>query len=155
MQDPSLNPPDDTNVVVRPFVWREQVRITDINYGNHLGNHAWVGILHEARVRWLLNGGFSEISLGSEAGLIQRTLQVEYYSQVYHAEQLRIELSTTHIRKTSFDIVYTAWVEGRVERLALQATTGMSAFDYSRQKLARLPDRFVTFLEQEASDIRN
>ena len=27
------------------------VRITDINYGNHLGNDAFVSILHEARMQ--------------------------------------------------------------------------------------------------------
>jgi acyl-CoA thioesterase FadM len=33
------------------------VRITDINYGNHVGNDAFVRILHEARVQWLTNNG--------------------------------------------------------------------------------------------------
>ncbi len=29
------------------------VRISDINYGNHVGNDAFVFILHEARIQWL------------------------------------------------------------------------------------------------------
>ncbi len=29
------------------------VRITDINYGNHVGNNALVEIIHEARVQFL------------------------------------------------------------------------------------------------------
>ena len=29
------------------------VRITDLNYGNHVGNDAFVSIIHEARMKWL------------------------------------------------------------------------------------------------------
>ena len=46
------------------------VRITDINYGNHLGNDALVGLLQEARVRWLNQFGWTELIEGA-IGLIQ------------------------------------------------------------------------------------
>ena len=36
------------------FVFRTEldVRITDINYGRHVGNDAMLGLLHEARLRY-------------------------------------------------------------------------------------------------------
>jgi acyl-CoA thioester hydrolase len=37
------------------------VRISDINYGNHVGNDAIVSIIHEARVQWLTQHNFTEI----------------------------------------------------------------------------------------------
>jgi hypothetical protein len=33
-----------------PFRTTLTVRVTDLNYGNHLGNDALLGLLHEARV---------------------------------------------------------------------------------------------------------
>ena len=41
------------------FVFRTEldVRITDINYGRHVGNDALLGLLHEARLRfWRISG---------------------------------------------------------------------------------------------------
>jgi acyl-CoA thioester hydrolase len=35
------------------FSTKINVRISDINYGNHVGNDSFVSILHEARVQWL------------------------------------------------------------------------------------------------------
>ena len=35
------------------------VRIGDINYGNHLGNDAFVSIIHEARVQWLRQNNYT------------------------------------------------------------------------------------------------
>ncbi len=40
------------------------VRITDVNYGNHVGNDAFVSIIHEARLQWLKQKGFSELNFG-------------------------------------------------------------------------------------------
>ena len=35
------------------------VRITDINYGGHLGNDALLALLHEARVQFLRRYGYT------------------------------------------------------------------------------------------------
>ena len=36
-----------------PFSTELRVRITDVNYGGHMGNDSLLGLLHEARVRFL------------------------------------------------------------------------------------------------------
>lgn len=51
-----LSFPDD----VFCFETRMQVRITDINSGNHLGNDALISMLSEARAQFLLSYGVSE-----------------------------------------------------------------------------------------------
>jgi len=44
------------------FAWSTDltVRIQDINYGNHVGNDAFVSLLHEARIRYFNQLGYSE-----------------------------------------------------------------------------------------------
>ena len=44
------------------FIFRTEIpiRITDINYGGHLGNDSLLSIIHEARVRFLKSLGYSE-----------------------------------------------------------------------------------------------
>ncbi len=39
-----------------------EVRISDINYGNHLGHDSLVSLLHEARVRFLRHLGYTELN---------------------------------------------------------------------------------------------
>ncbi|HSQ86922.1 MAG TPA: hypothetical protein VLM43_19620 [Desulfobacterales bacterium] len=45
-------------------IYETTVEVTDINYGNHLGNDALVGIIHRARVHFLHRLGASENDLG-------------------------------------------------------------------------------------------
>jgi acyl-CoA thioesterase FadM len=40
------------------------VRITDINYGNHVGNDAILSLLHEARMQFLNKAGYTELEFG-------------------------------------------------------------------------------------------
>ena len=58
------------------------VRISDINYGNHVGNDAFVSILHEARLQWLLQHGCTELNAGG-SGLILSDLVVEFKQQSF------------------------------------------------------------------------
>ncbi|MBA3674954.1 MAG: esterase, partial [Chitinophagaceae bacterium] len=38
------------------------VRITDINYGDHVGNDSLVAIIHEARMQFLQHYGYTELN---------------------------------------------------------------------------------------------
>ena len=53
------------------------LRITDINYGNHLGNDALVGIIHEARVLWLHQMGYTEFDIEKKSISLWR--QPDYF----------------------------------------------------------------------------
>ncbi len=50
---------DSTSSKITDLSVSVPLRITDINYGNHLGNNAIVDIVNEARVRFLKQHGFS------------------------------------------------------------------------------------------------
>ena len=63
------------------FTHEETVRITDLNYGNHLGHDTLVSLLHEARARFFK---FHELSEGNVdgVGVILTELEVGYKKQV-------------------------------------------------------------------------
>ena len=46
------------------------VRISDVNYGGHLGNDSVMSMAHETRVRFLAEHGYSELDVCG-AGMIQ------------------------------------------------------------------------------------
>ncbi|HSW68639.1 MAG TPA: acyl-CoA thioesterase [Gammaproteobacteria bacterium] len=67
-------------------------RITDINYGGHLGHIELIGLLHEVRVQFLNNHNCNEFEIDGCA-LFMKTLQLDYINQAFWNEQLKIQMS--------------------------------------------------------------
>ena len=116
------------------------IRITDINYGNHMGNDAFLGILHEARMRWLGQYGWTEL-LFDQIGLIMVDIAVRLKSQAAYGDVLKVSLSPVAFTKLGFDLIYLA-SHARSGQEVARAQTGMVFFDYSKNKLAGMPDAF-------------
>lgn len=117
------------------------VRITDINYGQHLGHDSVMSILHEARVRMLRKQGFSEMDVGG-CGLIMADASIVFQSEVFYPSTLRVDVAVGDLRRSSFGLYYRV---SHIESGAAvaQARTGMVCFDYTRKRPARMPDAFV------------
>lgn len=115
------------------------VRISDINYGNHLGNDSLVSIIHEARVLWLKKYQYTELNAGG-AGLIMGDLAVEYLNESFYGDMLTISLAAGEISKVSFELFY-AIQTSRDEKniLIAKAKTGMICYDYSNRKVMSIP----------------
>ncbi len=117
------------------------VRIQDINYGNHVGNDAFVSLLHEARIRYFAHLGYSESDIEGCAIVIS-DLAVVYKAQARHGDRLKIEMAAGEFNKYGCDIFY------RVTRvpdktLVLEAKTGIVFFDYLENKVIRIPEKFA------------
>ena len=59
------------------------VRITDINYGNHLGNDAILSMMHEARVQFLQSLGYTELDVEG-AGMIMADTAIIYKGEGFY-----------------------------------------------------------------------
>jgi acyl-CoA thioester hydrolase len=113
------------------------VRITDLNYGAHLGNDALLSILHEARVQFLASLGTAEFDVASQLGFIMVDVAIEYKAEAFHGDVLHIGLAANDQNKYGFDIVY--HVENQAGKEIARAKTGMLCFDYNTRKLCALP----------------
>ena len=125
------------------FVFRTEldVRITDINYGRHVGNDALLGLLHEARLRFLAHFGFSEEDIGG-VGMLMGDAVVQFKAVAFRGDRLVIEVGLRDVERRTFDLVYRATRVGDGATVAL-AKTGMVAFDYARNQPAELPAAFL------------
>jgi YbgC/YbaW family acyl-CoA thioester hydrolase len=81
------------------------VRITDLNYGNHLANDKVLSILHEARMQFFQHYGYSELDFAG-VSVIMGDVAIEYKNQAFYGDQLLIEISVQDFSRVSFDIVY-------------------------------------------------
>lgn len=120
------------------------VRISDINYGNHLGNDSLIGILHESRVQWLKLHHFSELDIAG-IGLIMADLAVVYKTESFYGDQLSINIYSGETTAVSFELFYT--VKNQDDKLIAEAKTGMVCFDYDCKKVVAIPAALRLLLE--------
>lgn len=125
------------------FVFRTDldVRITDINYGRHVGNDAMLGLLHEARLRFLAHFGFSEEDIGG-VGMLMGDAVVQFKAVAFRGDRLTVELGLKDVERRTYDLIYRVTRQGDGAVVAL-AKTGMVAFDYAKNRLADLPAAFL------------
>ena len=113
------------------------VRITDLNYGAHLGNDALLGLLHEARVQLLAHLGTAELDPATQLGFIMADVAIEYKAEAFYGDVLHIKMGINDLHKYGFDLAYQ--VENQTGREVARAKTGMLCFDYTARKLRPLP----------------
>ncbi|MBA2653008.1 MAG: thioesterase family protein [Tatlockia sp.] len=81
------------------------VRISDINYGGHLGHAELIKITHHARLKF-----FSKFSLKEDnicgSGIIAKALSVVYKGESFFDDILHILLYVREITKTSCEFLY-------------------------------------------------
>ncbi|HEX8314734.1 MAG TPA: thioesterase family protein [Flavisolibacter sp.] len=117
------------------------IRITDINYGNHVGNDSILSILHEARMQYLQNIGYTELAFAG-IGLIMSDVAIEFKSEAFYGERLKAYVTVGEISKVGFELYYKL-VKGEEETLVAVAKTGMICFDYQRKKVVAVPQEAV------------
>ena len=123
------------------------VRITDINYGNHVGNDALVSMLHDARMQWLSSLNYTELNI-ENAALIMADLAVEYKAESFYGDVLFIGISIGEITKVSFEIFYeVTTIRSDKKILIAKAKTGMVCYDYEAKKVANIPERFSQIIK--------
>lgn len=121
-----------------PFSTELQVRITDVNYGGHLGNDALLGLLHEARVQFFRSRGWSEGDAGG-AGIIMTDAVLVYRAESFAGDRLRIGVGAADPAATSCDIVYRV-TQAASGALVATAKTGIAFFDYAARRVVAMPE---------------
>ena len=123
-----------------------RVRISDINYGNHVGNDAFVSFIHEARLQWLQQNNFTELDI-TGTGLIMSDLALEFKNECFYGEEISITISVGEISKVGFDLYYQLSTKRNNESILLaKAKTGMVCYDYRNKKVAIIPDELKKML---------
>ncbi|WP_028454832.1 acyl-CoA thioesterase [Chitinilyticum litopenaei] len=134
------------------FTTELEVRVTDLNYGKHLGNQALLGLLHEARLRWLRERGFAdELDVGG-CGLIMADVAISFSQEAFLGERLRVELRRGECTRSGFDLYYLVTKVHDRQSVA-QAKTFLACFDYQTRRVCAIPAELQQALQTEDSKI--
>lgn len=110
------------------------VRITDINYGGHLGNDSLLSIVHEARVRFLKHLGYSESDVEGN-GTIMIDAAIQYKSEGFYGDELIVEIAVNDFSGIGCDFVFRITNKNTLKEIAL-VKTGIVFFNYKKEKLS-------------------
>lgn len=123
-----------------PFSTAFPVRITDLNYGNHVGNDKVLSFLHEARTRYLQSLGYSELHMEG-VSLIMADAALIFRNEMYYGDEMLISIRPMEFSRVGFDLLYK--IEKKMEdRLVTTVTakTAMICFDYGQKRVVALPE---------------
>ena len=123
------------------FTTEMPVRISDINYGGHLGNDSVLSITHEARVRFLAEHGYSEMDVCG-AGMIQADAVVVYKSEAFYGDVIRVSVALADFTSSGCDFIFLL-ENAENGREVARAKTGNVFYNYELKKPMRVPAEFA------------
>jgi acyl-CoA thioesterase FadM len=123
------------------------LRISDINYGGHLGHDSILSLTHEARVRFFRHFGFSELNVDGP-GIILSDVAVVYKSESFYGETMTVEVAVCDFVKYGCDLVYRLSEKDTRREVAL-AKTGIVFMDYAERKVVPIPGKFKKLFKEQ------
>ncbi len=122
------------------------VRIGDVNYGGHVGNDAFLSLVHETRMRWLRQAGYDELNAGG-VSLIMADVMIAYKAEAFYGDELEVVLYADEVTNASFDLLYHfSTMRDGVLRDVIHAKTGMICFDYQVRRVSPMRGVLRTLL---------
>jgi acyl-CoA thioester hydrolase len=116
------------------------IRITDLNYGNHVGNDTVLSIIHEARVQFLQQHGYKELNVAG-VGLIMSDVAIELKSEIFYGDSIKVSVAAAEFSRVGFDIFYKLEKEISGNNIIVAVSkTGMVCFNYELKKISAIPD---------------
>ncbi|MED5525498.1 MAG: acyl-CoA thioesterase [Pseudomonadota bacterium] len=119
------------------------LRISDINYGQHLGHDTLVTLLHEGRCQWLASHGLGEGNIEGTAQVVAE-LVVNYLGEAFYPEQLNMELAVGEMGRKGVEVF---------QRLSRQdgqpvaiAKVGIVFFNTAERCAVAVPEAFKALL---------
>jgi acyl-CoA thioesterase FadM len=123
------------------FTAKITTRITDLNYGGHVGNDRIFAFMHDARVQFFKSLGYkSELDFDG-LGNIQSDAAITYKAEIFAHEEISIEVGVKDINKYGCDFVYRFLKEDG--KVAAVGKTGIIFFDYEQRKIDNMPESFL------------
>lgn len=122
------------------FTCRVPIRITDINYGGHVGNDTVLSVIHEARMQFFNSFGYTEMNFAS-TGMIMADVAIEFKSELFYGDVVIAFVTAGEVSKIGFELLYKLEKEaGGKKILVAKAKTGMICYDYEKKKIVAVPE---------------
>ena len=123
------------------FTHELSVRITDLNYGNHLAHDSLISLLHEARAQFFFANNMQEHDIDG-VGIIMADIAVAYKAEAHFGQIMQIEIALGDFTRKGCDMLYRMTCR-KSEAVVAVAKTGLVFFDYEIKKPVSIPQSFL------------
>ena len=113
------------------------IRITDLNYGGHVGNDTVLSLIHEARAQFLKHHGYEELRFEG-VNLIMSDAAIEFKAELFYGDVVQAYVTATNFIRVGFDVYYKLMKD---ERIATIAKTAMVCYNYHTKKVVSIPPK--------------
>ncbi|MEE8136451.1 MAG: thioesterase family protein [Thermodesulfobacteriota bacterium] len=127
------------------------LRISDINYGGHLGHDSILSLAHEARVRFFKSHGFTELNVFGPA-MILSDVAINYKSEGFYGDSIVVDIAVCDFLKYGCDLVYRL-TEKKTGRVVALLKTGIVFIYYEKREVAPVPKEFKKLFRERKYSI--
>jgi acyl-CoA thioesterase FadM len=127
------------------------LRISDINYGGHLGHDSILSLAHEARLRFFKSHGFTELNVFGPA-MILSDVAIYYKSEGFYGDSIVIDIAVCDYLKYGCDLVYRLSNKESGNVVAL-LKTGIVFIYYEKREVAPVPKEFKKLFRERKYSI--
>ena len=117
------------------------IRITDINYGGHVGNDTVLTLFHEARMQFLQHYHLSEMNFGG-VSLIMRDVLIEFKKEIFYGDVVKVYVALSNFTRAGFDVFY-KMIKSTDETVIAISKTGMICYNYESKKIVSVPEKIL------------
>ena len=115
------------------------VRITDLNYANHVGYQNFFSFFQEARIAYLKQFSYSEMDIEGY-GMIVGEANCKYKRELYLSDAFQVSCAITELRSKLFVMGYQI---SKTDTVCAVGFTNNLCYDYQAERVVRLPEPFI------------
>lgn len=133
------------------FSMERNVGISDLNYAKHLDSVAMVNVLHEARLQFLADQGFTEGNIFG-LGMVVTDVAIDFRSESFAGDKLIIDVGVDDFNRYGFDICMQV-TNSALDTIVCQAKFGVVFFDFDKHQIAEVPVAFLSHLDRSQEQV--
>lgn len=123
-----------------PFSTEIPLLLSHINYGNHLDNALLLTVVTEARARFFISMGYTELNVEG-VGIVVADAALQYKSEAFHREVMVVDMAAADFGKYGCDLLWKMSDKASGREVA-RGKTGIVFLDYATKKIAPVPEGF-------------
>jgi acyl-CoA thioesterase FadM len=126
-----------------PFKTELIIRVSDLNYGGHLGYDKVLSLAHQARLELFKQWGVTELDLGDgKTGMVASDAGVNYLGEGFLHDSISIGIKTLELTTITFRLAY-SFVNISTQKEIARLETGFVAFNYKLRSTGKIPESFA------------
>lgn len=120
------------------------VRVSDLNYGNHVGYQNFFSFFQEARIAYLRQFDYSELDIGG-CGIIVAEANCKYKRELHLNDAITVACGISKLKSKMFTMEY---MISKDDVICAKGYTINLCYDHHGKSIARMPKAFAATITE-------